>query len=288
MKSDKLQGFGKRKAIDRLMTVLSFLCVLVALVPLISMLLTVVTKGVLALNLDFLTQLPKAVGESGGGFGNAIQGTFIVVGIACLISLPIGIFSGVFLSEYGANSIALGVRFISDVLSGTPSIIAGIFSYTLVVKSFGSWSALAGGFALSLIMIPIITRTVEESLRLVPLEVREASLALGIRRWRTILNIVMITAKAGIITGIILATARASGEAAPLLFTSGFSNYWASSLTNQPVSTLPVMIYTYAISPFEDWRAKAWAGALVLMILILILNVGMRFATKGKYSWRNF
>lgn len=288
MKTERLYGLSKRKAIDILMTTLSFLCVLIALVPLVSMLFTIVSRGVLALNLDFLTKLPKPVGEPGGGFGNAIQGTFIVVGIACLISLPVGIFSGVYLSEYGTGSIAPSIRFISDVLSGTPSIIAGIFSYSLVVKSFGTWSAFAGGFALSLLMIPIITRTVEESLRLVPLEVREASFALGIRGWKTILSIVVSTAKAGIITGVILAIARAAGETAPLLFTSGISNSWASSLTNQPVSTLSVMIFTYALSPFDDWHAKAWAGALVLMSLIFLLNIGVRFVSKGKNSWRGF
>jgi phosphate transport system permease protein len=275
--------WNKRKIIDRVMSFLTAACVIIAIIPLLSILYTVTINGISAINLDFLTQLPKPVGEAGGGLGNAIQGTFIVVGIACLIGLPVGVLSGVYLSEYGENRFGRMVSFVADVLTGTPSIVAGMFGYTFIVLYFGSFSAIAGGVALSVLMIPIVARTTEESLRLVPGSIREASLALGIPRWKTILHIVLNTARSGIITGALLAIARISGETAPLLFTSFGNMFWAGGI-DKPISTLPVQIYTYAITPFPDWHAKAWGGALVLIVLILILNIGVRFVTRRKYG----
>lgn len=277
----KSMKWNKRKIKDRIMSFLMAACVAIAVIPLLSILYTVFINGISALNLDFLTQLPKPVGEEGGGLGNAIQGTFIVVGIASLIGLPVGIFSGVYLSEYGNNRFGRFVSFLADVLSGTPSIVAGMFGYTFIVLYFGGFSAFAGGVALSVLMIPIVTRTTEESIRLVPGTIKEASLALGIPEWKTTLNIVLNSAKSGIITGALLSIARISGETAPLLFTSFGNMFWANGL-DQPISTMPVQIYTYAITPFPDWHAKAWAGALVLIILILILNIGVRFVTRIK------
>ncbi len=275
--------WNKRKITDRVMSFLTAACVAIAIIPLLSILYTVTINGISALNMDFLTQLPRPVGEPGGGLGNAIQGTFIVVGIACLIGLPIGILGGVYLSEYGENMFGRFASFVADVLTGTPSIVAGMFGYTFIVLYFGSFSAIAGGVALSVLMIPIVARTAEESLRLVPGSIREASLALGIPRWKTILHIVLSTARSGIITGALLAIARVSGETAPLLFTSFGNLFWAGGI-DKPISTLPVQIYTYAITPFPDWHAKAWGGALVLIILILILNIGVRFVTRRKYG----
>lgn len=263
------------------MSFLTAACVIIAIIPLLSILYTVTINGISAINLDFLTQLPAPEGEAGGGLGNAIQGTFVVVGIACLIGLPVGILSGVYLSEYGDNKFGRMVSFVADVLAGTPSIAAGMFSYTFIVLYFG-FSAIAGGVALSVLMIPIVARTTEESLRLVPGSIREASLALGIPRWKTILHIVLSIAMSGIITGALLAIARVSGETAPLLLTAFGNPFWASGV-DKPISTLPVQIYTYAIAPFPDWHAKAWGGALILIILILILNIGVRLITRRKY-----
>lgn len=275
--------WNRRQIKDRLMSFLAAACVVIAVIPLLSILYTVTINGISSIDMDFLTQLPRPVGEAGGGLGNAIEGTFIVVGIACIIGLPVGILSGVYLSEYGDNRFGHLVSFVADVLTGTPSIVAGMFGYTFIVLYFGSFSAIAGGVALSVLMIPIVARTTEESLKLVPGSIREASLALGIPRWKTILHIVLSTARSGIITGALLAIARISGETAPLLFTSFGNMFWAGGI-DKPISTLPVQIYTYAITPFPDWHAKAWGGALVLIILILILNIGVRFVTRKKYG----
>ncbi len=275
--------WNKRRLTDRMMSILAAACVVIAIIPLLSILYTVTINGISSINLDFLTQLPKPVGEAGGGLGNAIQGTFIVVGLACMIGLPVGILSGIYLAEYGDNKFGRTVSFVADVLTGTPSIVAGIFGYTFIVLYFGSFSAFAGGVALSVLMVPIVARTTEESLKLVPGSIKEASLALGISRWRTILHVVLSTARSGIITGALLAIARISGETAPLLFTSFGNMIWWNGI-DKPISTLPVQIYTYAITPFPDWHAKAWGGALILIILVLMLNVIVRFAIRKKYS----
>lgn len=283
MKRDMRLRWNKRKITDRVMAFLAAACVAVAIIPLLSILYTVTVNGIPAISPDFLTQLPAPVGEPGGGLGNAIQGTLIVVGIACVLGLSVGILSGIYLSEYGNNRFGRTASFVADVLTGTPSIVAGIFGYTFIVLYSGSFSAVAGGVALAVLMIPVVARTTEESIKLVPGSIREASLALGISRWRTTLYVVLSTARSGIITGALLAVARISGETAPLLFTSFGNLFWSNGI-DKPISTLPVQIYTYAISPFPDWHAKAWGGALILIVLVLILNTGVRFALKRKYG----
>lgn len=275
-------SFAWRKFKDKAFTCLAILSVAIAMAPLISILYTIAERGLASLNLSFFTELPKPIGEPGGGFGNAIQGSFIVVGIACIIGLPVGILSGIYLAEYGNNKFGRTVSFIADVLTGVPSIVTGIFAYVFVVLYLGTFSALAGGVALAIMMIPVIVRTTEEAMKLVPVEIREASLALGIPQWKTSLRIVLSTARFGVITGVLLAIARISGETAPLLFTSFNSQYWFGGVLN-PVATLPMMIYTYAISPFEDWHAQAWGGALVLIAVVLMLNIGVRFAARQRY-----
>ncbi len=268
-----------RKIVDKTMLSLAFCSVLIVLIPLFGIIFYVTINGASAVNIEFLTQLPKPVGESGGGFGNAIQGSFMVVGIASLIGIPIGILSGVYLSEFGNSKLAQVTRFIADVLTGVPSIVAGIFSYTLIVLYFKQFSAIAGGVALSVIMLPIIARTTEEAMKMVPNMLREASLALGIRKWITTLVVVISTARSGIVTGIMLAVARIMGETAPLLFTSFNNRYWAQGI-DQPVATIPVQIYTYAITPFPEWQAQAWGGAFILLIIVLSLNIGVRIAAR--------
>jgi len=237
-------------------------------------------KGASSLNLDFFVHLPKPVGQSGGGMANAILGTLQIVGIACLAGVPIGIGAGLYLAEHRGSQLANAVRFAADVMMGVPSIVVGIFAYAVVVRPMGGFSALAGAFALGVIMVPLVTRTTEEMVLLVPHEMREASLALGIPRWRTSISVIVRTALSGIATGVILAIARVAGETAPLLFTAFGNRFWATSL-RQPVATLTVQVYTYAISPFQDWQRQAWAGALVLTGLVLALELGVRWVTGG-------
>ncbi len=243
----------------------------VTLVPLFLVLGYLLFKGASSLNLNFFIHLPRPVGESGGGMGNAILGTMQIVGIACLLGVPIGIGAGLYLAEHRRTALANAVRFAADVMMGVPSIVVGIFAYAVVVRPMGGFSALAGAFALAVIMVPLVTRTTEEMILLVPHELREASLALGIPRWRTSVSVIVQTALAGIATGVILAIARVAGETAPLLFTAFANRYWLTSL-RQPVATLTVQVYTYAISPFQDWQRQAWAGALVLTGLVLALE----------------
>ncbi|MGI8482974.1 MAG: phosphate ABC transporter permease PstA [Thermomicrobiales bacterium] len=235
-------------------------------------------KGIGAVNLDLFTKTPKPVGEVGGGVANAIGGTLLIVAIAMVIALPLGIGTGTYLAEFGHGVFAAVVRTVTDVLTGVPSIVIGILAYQLVVVPMHRFSALAGGIALSVIMVPTIVRTTEEILLLVPREYTEAALALGASRWRTILTIVFPAATSGIITGVMLAIARAAGETAPLLFTAFGNTYWNWHLT-QPTAALPLQIYQYAISPYADWQRQAWAAALVLVVLILILSALARLAT---------
>lgn len=261
------------------------LCVLstvLALIPLVLIFYHTISLGTEALSVRFFTELPKPVGESGGGLGNAIVGTLILVGLGSVIGLPVGIFSGVYLSEFGNNKFGQVVRFMTDVLNGVPSIVTGVVAYTIVVLPAKHFSAYAGGFALGILMIPIITRTTEEMLRTVPNSYREAALALGIPQWKTTLRIIIPTALGGIVTGIMLAVARAAGETAPLLFTALNNRFWHTSL-DQPIASLTVFIYNYGVSPFEDWIAQAWAGALVLIVLILLLSIAVRIATRQRY-----
>jgi len=251
------------------------LSAVIALIPLILILAYVILQGASALSIEFLTQLPKPVGETGGGMGNAIVGSLMLIGIASVLGLPIGVLAGTFLAEYRSPRLSWTVRLLADILSGVPSIIVGVFVYTLLVLTIGHFSALAGGVALAILMLPTVARTTEEMLRMVPDSLREASLALGISRWRTIVSIVIKTAGGGIMTGIMLALARIAGETAPLLFTALGSRTWPTGI-DKPVASLPVQIYQYAISPYADWHAQAWAGSLVLVLMVLILSVGSK------------
>jgi phosphate transport system permease protein len=259
---------------DAMMTV-TVLATIITLIPLFFILGYLLYKGASSVNLAFFINMPKPVGEHGGGMANAIVGTFEVVGMACLIGVP-----GLFLAEYRSSHFAQWVRFSADVTMGIPSIVLGIFAYAVVVRPMGGFSALAGAVALAVLMIPLVTRTTEEMIVLVPHELREASLALGVPQWRTSLSVVVRTALSGIATGIILSVARVAGETAPLLFTSFGNRFWSTSPT-QPIETLTVQVYTYAISPFHDWQRQAWAGALVLTGIVLALELGVRWITGG-------
>lgn len=274
--------FYYRKLKSFFMYALCAVSVGIALIPLLLIFYHTISLGASALNWDFFTQLPKPVGESGGGLANAIVGTLILVGLGSIIGLPIGILAGVFLSEFGNNSFASAVRFMTDVLNGVPSIVTGVVAYTLVVLPMKHFSAYAGGVALGILMIPIVTRTTEEMLKTVPTSYREAALALGVPQWKTTLRIVIPTALGGIVTGIMLAVARAAGETAPLLFTALNNRFWHTSL-DQPIASLTVFIYNYGVSPFEDWIAQAWAGALILIFLVLVLSIAVRIATRQRY-----
>ena len=264
---------------SNVMLTLCGLAVLLALVPLAMILFYVISQGFGALNLAFFTQIPKPVGESGGGMGNAITGTLILIAIAAFIAVPVGVITGVHLAEYGRSRFASAVRFAADVLNGVPSIVIGIFAYGLVVLPVHRFSALAGGFALSIMMIPIVARTTEELLRLVPAGLKEGALALGATRMRAMATVILPAALPGILTGILVALARIAGETAPLLFTSFNNRFWSTSLT-QPIGSLTVQVFTYAISPYEDWHRQAWAGAFVLVMMILIFSIAARLVTR--------
>jgi phosphate transport system permease protein len=269
------KSLHRRRAVSNTAYFLCAASAVIALIPLVLILVYVLVQGIGALNLDFLTGLPKPVGEPGGGMGNAIVGSMMLIGIASAVGLPFGVLAGIYLAEYRSPRLSWFVRLMADVLSGVPSIIVGVFVYTLLVLTMKRFSALAGGVALAVLMLPTVTRTTEEMLRMVPDTLREASLALGIPRWRTIVSIVVKTAGGGIITGIMLAIARISGETAPLLFTALNSRTWPTGI-DQPVASLPVQIYTYAISPYADWHQQAWAGSLVLVLMVLLLSMGSK------------
>jgi phosphate transport system permease protein len=277
--------YQRRRVIDKIAKYAVFTAVGLAVVPLFAILIQVVINGAPALNLAFLTQLPTPVGVPGGGVANAIQGSFVMVGIASMIALPAGIGAGIFLSEWAEMRLATITSFTNDVLAEFPSIVIGIFVYELVVLSTRTFSAIAGAFALGIIMIPIVARTTEESLKLVPRSLREASMALGVPRWRTITKIVLSTGRGGLITGVLLAVARAAGETAPLILTALGSTLWFSGFL-QPTAALPLLIYVYGISPFPDWHTKAWGAALVLVLVVLGLNLGVKALTKGKFILR--
>jgi phosphate transport system permease protein len=235
-----------------------------------------VFKGAGSLNWSFLTQTPKPVGEAGGGMANALFGSVIIIAIASLLGLPIGIASGIYLAEYGRNRLGQLVRFTADVLNGVPSIVIGLVAYALVVVPQRHFSAFAGGVALAIMMVPTVTRSTEEMLLLVPQSVREAAFGLGVPQWRTTISITLPSARSGIITGVMLAFARIAGETAPLIFTAFGNQFWSFS-ANQPIAALPLQIYTYALSPFEEWHRQAWAGALMLVILIVGATALLRF-----------
>jgi phosphate transport system permease protein len=269
----------RRRVTDRVMTGLAIVTVILVLVPLFAIFAYLVYRGIGSLNWSFLTQTPKPVGEAGGGMANAIVGSAVILFLASLIGVPVGVGAGIYVAEYGRNRFGDAIRFTADVLNGVPSIVIGIVAYSIVVLAQGHFSALAGGVALSIMMIPTITRTTEEMLLLVPRALREAAYGLGIPRWRTTLSITLRTATSGVITGIMLAFARVAGETAPLLFTALGNQFWSVKI-NEPTAALPLQIYTYALSPYDDWHRQAWAGAFVLIVLIVTAVAAVRFAVR--------
>jgi phosphate transport system permease protein len=271
----------QRNAVNTFWTAVCGLAVLLALLPLASLLWLVISRGAGGLSLEFFTGRPAPVGEAGGGVGNAIAGTFYMVGLASLVALPAGVGAGVFLAERGDGRWGSAVRFTTEVLAGVPSIVVGIVAYGLLVLPMKRFSALAGALALALLMVPPLARATEEFVRLVPGTLREASLALGIPAWKTGLRVVLRTALPGILTATLLAVARAAGETAPLLFTALNNQYW-NTRPDQPTASLTVQIFNYAISPYEDWHQKAWTAALVLLLLVGGLNLAARALTRGR------
>lgn len=272
-----------RKIKNVIMQITTLCCAILVITPLCLLFYHLLSTGISALNWDFFTKLPKPVGETGGGIANALVGTFVLLGIAAMVGVPIGVFGGIYLAEYGASSLNRWIRFGADVLNGVPSITWGMVVYALVVIPMKGFSAWAGGIVLGMMMIPLIMRTAEEVLRLVPNGYREAALALGIAKWRTILQIVVRTALKGIVTGVLLALARVAGETAPLLFTAFGNRYWNNHLSD-PIAAIPLQIFNYAISPYEDWHRQAWAGALVLLVVITLINVSVRVLTRDRFS----
>jgi phosphate transport system permease protein len=276
-----LEGYRFRRVMDLFVRGLCVLAAFIAVVPLVTILGYIVFKGGAALSWSFLTELPKPPGEPGGGVANAIVGTLTLVALACAFGVPLGILAGVYLAEFGQTRFGKVVRFCADVMAGTPSIVAGLFIYALVVVPMHRFSAIAGGLALAMLMLPTVTRTTEELLKLVPNALREAALALGVPKWRAILRVVLRTAAPGIATGVVLAIARVTGETAPLLFTALNNNNWAGGI-DQPTASLTIQIYQYAGSPYDDQQAQAWAAALVLVVVVLVLNVSARVLVRHR------
>ncbi len=270
-----------RKTKSGLASTVAFLSALLVIAPLGLVFFHLLVNGASSVNWNFFTKLPTPVGVTGGGMVNAIVGSLELLALAAAIGIPVGVLGGVYLAEYGSARVNSMLRFIADVLNGVPSITWGVVVYGLVVLRFKGFSAYAGGLALGLIMIPLIIRTTEEVILLVPNGYREAALALGVSRWKTIVHVVMKTASKGIITGILLALARVGGETAPLLFTAFGNRFWNHNLS-EPIAALPLQIFTYAISPYDDWHRQAWAGALVLVTGIFCVNVLVRILTRGR------
>jgi phosphate transport system permease protein len=279
--------YARRRALDFLMRQICFGMGLAVMVPLISLILYVTVRGLKRFDLDFFMHLPAPVGEKGGGMGNAILGTLTMVGIAALASVPVSLMSAIYLAEFGKRTrIAGAIRFVCDILSGVPSIVTGIFVYQVLVRRVHHFSALAGGLALAILMIPVITRSAEELIGRVPRNLREGSLALGVPHWKTIVYVVMQAARGGIVTGVLLALARVSGETAPLLFTALNNQFWPSG-ANEPTASLTVQIFTFAISPFQDWQDQAWTGALVLLLLVIGVGLATRLVLKNGSASRS-
>src|SRR5437763_1254538 len=272
---------AKRRLVSTLMTTLMAACALFAVAVLLVILGYIAARGVGAISLEFLTSAPMPVGE-GGGIGNGIVGTLMLIALSSVLGLPLGVAVGVYLAEFGSNRFGHAVRFVADTLTCVPSIVVGVFVYTVIVIRTGHFSALAGGVALAIIMIPIVARTTEEMIRLVPTSLREGALALGAPQWRVTTGVLLPAAAPGITTGAMLAVARVSGETAPLLFTAFGSRFFNVHL-DQPMASLTVQIFNYAISPYDEWHAQAWAATLVLMTLILVINVAVRFFTRKKF-----
>jgi len=277
------RSLGRRRVVNALMLGVMYLAAIAAVLPLIFILWHLAREGASSISLDFFTRMPKPVGEAGGGMGNAIAGTLLLLAIASVIGLPIGIGAGLYLAEQRTSRLATTVRFLSDVLNGLPSIVMGIFAWQFLVRPIGHFSAAAGGIALGAMMIPLVTRTTEEMIRLVPVSLREAALALGYTRWRTSLSVVLRTALPGLVTGALVAVARIAGETAPLLFTAFGNQFWSLAL-DQPVSALPLQIFNYAISPYDEWHRLAWAGALVLIGIVLVISLISRFVTRSRFG----
>jgi phosphate transport system permease protein len=269
----------RRRVTDHVMTGVAVLTVILVLVPLFAIFAYLIYRGIGSINWAFLTQTPKPVGEAGGGMANAIVGSAFILGLASVLGVPLGVGAGIYLAEFGRNRFGDAIRFTADVLNGVPSIVIGIVAYSIVVLYQKHFSALAGGVALAIMMIPTITRTTEEMLLLVPQSLREAAYGLGIPRWRTTLSITLRTATSGVITGIMLAFARVAGETAPLLFTAFGNQFW-NLRADQPTAALPLQIFNYAISPYDEWHRQAWAGALVLIVLIVTAVAAVRFAVR--------
>lgn len=269
--------YYRRKWTDSAMTAVTLLCTAIVLAPLFLILLFLVKTGISAINWDFFTKLPGPAGEPGGGMANAMVGTLILVALAGLMGVPLGVFAGLYVAEHPKARLAAVARFTADVLNGVPSIVAGLFAYVVIVLPMRHFSALSGGLALAVLLLPIVLRTTEEMVRLVPQSIREAALALGIPWWKMTLRVTLPTAAAGITTGIMVGVARIAGETAPLLFTAFGNRFWNWNPL-QPIAALPLQIFSYAISPFEDWHRQAWAGALVLVTIVLGINIIARYA----------
>ena len=278
-----LRSIRRRRASNHVMVALTYAAAALATLPLIAILAYLLARGLSALNGAFFTRMPQPVGEPGGGMANAIVGTLILIGTSSLLGLPLGVGAGLYLAEHRGSRLAFVVRFLADVLNGLPSIVMGIFAWELLVRPVGHFSALAGGIALGAMMVPMVTRTTEEMVTLVPGSLREAALALGYPRWRTSLVVVLRTAMGGIVTGALVAVARIAGETAPLLFTAFGNQFWSTRLS-EPVAALPLQIFTYAISPYEEWHAQAWTGALVLVGIVLLISLVARVATRKRHG----
>jgi phosphate transport system permease protein len=279
-------NYGRRRLVNNVMIGVMMAAAVIAILPLFALFVYVVGRGIGAINLAFFTQLPQPAGEPGGGLANAIVGSLIIIAIASAIAVPIGVLGGVYLAEYGEGSrLDDLIRFFADVLTGLPSIVVGLFVYGMLVLTMGRFSALAGGVSLGVIMIPLLARTTEEVVRLVPNAVREAALGLGVPQWRTILRVVVPTAMSGIITGVMLGISRIAGETAPLLFTALGNQFWNLRI-DRPMASLPVQIYTFGTGAYENQHRQAWAGALVLVTIVLLLNIGARSLARSRSGIR--
>ena len=272
-----------RRWVSNAMVGLMLLAVVIAVLPLLLILLNLILKGASSLSVAFFTRTPVPAGETGGGVAHAIVGTLSIVGVASLIGVPLGVGAGIYCAEYSGSRLAKITRFLSDVMNGTPSIVVGVFAWTLVVARQKHFSGLAGSIALAMLMVPMVMRTTEELIKLVPNSLREAALALGYPRWRTSLSIILRTALPGIVTGTLLSIARVAGETAPLLLTSLGSQFFSLNL-NEPMAALPLTVYQYSIGPYEEWHRFAWAAALVLIIVVFGLSAGARLATRQRFN----
>jgi len=279
----RMNRMTRRRINNKVMAALTYCAAGAATLPLLLILLHLVMKGVSAVNADFFLHMPRPVGVAGGGMANAIVGTLLLIGTAAVVGVPIGIAAGLYLAERKGAPLATAVRFLADVMNGLPSIVIGIFAWQFIVRPMGHFSALAGGITLGLMVIPTVTRTTDEMIRVVPATLREAALALGYARWRASLRVVLPTATGGIVTGVLLAMARVAGETAPLLFTAFGNQFWSVKL-NEPIAAIPLQVFNYAISPYEEWHQQAWGGALVLIGLILMISLISRRVTRRGFD----